>query len=820
MNKTTILSIIFVLAATLSLRAQNAADYAFTYGNLAYVPLTGATAATAVQGDDQSAPSIPIGFNFYFCGVPYTNVRVCSNGWISFNTSSGSNSLTNSAAEAGNITNIIMPLWDDLDGGGSVGTASYTLTGTAPNRVFTFEWKGWQWNYQANAAVISFQVQLFETTNIIQFNYSQDPANIFNGFNTGATIGIARNDADFLVLDNSSAAPTVNTTTFIDNILSKPATGQYYRFKPSPPRPNFTIVKNPLCVGETIDMTATTPIPGGVLLWKGPGGFSRSNVSNVTIPMAQTTHTGIYSVRVAVGTDTSLPSDIFVNVYPIPAAPIVPSSLVSYCLFDQASPLYAIGSNLLWYNAPVGGVGSATTPTVNTSVADTVLYFVSQTVNGCQSLRSLITGTVSPKPPVPLAQPITIYCENDVATALTAVGQNLRWYDVPTGGVGAVIAPVPNTTAPDTITWYVSQTVAGCEGPRARMDIVVAKRPNALIQSSKPWICQYDTLTVRYFGSADNITSYQWGFPDGAEPLTGSPQGPITLRFNEPGRQRITLTVAIGGCVSAVEEHFVDIRPEPNVQTAVKPDVCVGEELKVGLTYEGTSTIDKYNWDFGGGQILYGRYDKGPFGIKFNQPGEHYITVVGIDDACASRAHIDTITVHTPPDAAIEGYSGQSLCAGDSLMLNARTISSGYQYQWAPAHFFDEYSNLPATYVRMDITAYVSLTVTDMYGCENTDSVKINAPPCCQVVMPNAFTPNGDGRNDVFRMINNGRQSIKAFRVASRWGQTVFETGDDRRGWDGNMNGQPQPMGTYYYYLQFICNGATVEQSGEVTLIR
>lgn len=820
MNKTSILSFILVLASMFSSRAQNAADYAFTYGSAPYVPLTGGTVTSAVHGDDVSAASVPLGFTFYFCGVPFTNVRVCSNGWMSFNTATGLSSLTNSAAEAGNITNMVLPLWDDLDGGGGIGTGSYQLSGTAPNRVFTFEYKNWQWNYQADVPVISFQVQLFETTNIIQYNYKQENANIYLGFSTGATIGIARNNTDFLVLDNATAAPTVNSATFIDNILSKPANDQYYRFKPSPPKPNFSVVKNPLCVGETLEMNASTPIPGGVLIWEGPGGFSRNGVTNVVIPNVQTTHTGIYKVRVAVGADTSLPAEIMVYVYPIPAAPVAPATLVSYCLNDQSSPLYAIGSNLLWYNTPVGGVGSPTALAINTAVSDTAFYFVSQTVNGCESPRKLITATVSPKPPAPVVQALTIYCENVPAAALTAIGENLRWYDVPTGGVGAVVPPVPNTTAPDTITWYVSQTVAGCEGPRSKMDIVVTKRPNALIKSSRAWLCQYDTVMVSYYGSADNITSYQWGFPDGAVPITGAPQGPITLRFDSAGRQRITLTVAIGDCVSAVEEHFLDVRPEPNVQTAVDRDICLGDELKVSLTLASTATIDKFNWDFGGGQVLYGRYDKGPFGIKYNQPGDHYITVIGTDDACVSRAHVDTVTVHALPDATIEGYNGEDLCAGDSIKLNARTISTGFQYAWSPARYFDDNSTIPVAYARIDQSGYVYLNVTDVFGCTKTDSVEIAAPPCCNLLMPNAFTPNGDSRNDIFRIIKDGRHELKTFRIVSRWGQTVFETADERRGWDGNMNGQPQPMGTYYYYIKFVCSGATLEQSGEVTLLR
>jgi gliding motility-associated-like protein len=102
--------------------------------------------------------------------------------------------------------------------------------------------------------------------------------------------------------------------------------------------------------------------------------------------------------------------------------------------------------------------------------------------------------------------------------------------------------------------------------------------------------------------------------------------------------------------------------------------------------------------------------------------------------------------------------------------------------------------------------------------------------------MPTAFTPNGDNQNDIFRMIKyngtaatvgagnvvtGGTVSVSSFEIFNRWGQIVFQTADDRTGWDGTYNGVPQDVGVYSYHIRYKCaDGNFYEEKGDVTLIR
>lgn len=198
----------------------------------------GATTIAGLRADTFISTAQNIGFDFVYDGVTYTQFKMSSNGIISFNTS-GTNSLTANDLSSANAASrpIIAPLWDDLDGGDIASSvASYELSGVAPNRVLTVEWKNWQWNYNATTnPVISFQVKLYETTNVIDFVYRQEAGAIVSGTaSIGIGSAIGSGAGSFLSLE-SVTTPTVSSTTSTNTLNTKPVTGQTYRFTPPLP---------------------------------------------------------------------------------------------------------------------------------------------------------------------------------------------------------------------------------------------------------------------------------------------------------------------------------------------------------------------------------------------------------------------------------------------------------------------------------------------------------------------------------------------------------------------------------------------------------
>ncbi len=215
--------------------AQSLANYTFQATSGTYTPLTGGTTVPAIQADDATSAAIPLGFTFNYMGVPYTQVYANSNGYITFTgtpTTSGTNMRSNNFTSTVVDHPILAPMWDDLMGNNSTGTpkASYLTTGTAGSQVFTMEWLNWApYSLTAQTPNLSFQVILDEATGSITFHYRSDAGT--TAF-SGASIGVSNSPTQFVSLDGPTASPVVSYSTSTNNITSKPATDQIYRWTP------------------------------------------------------------------------------------------------------------------------------------------------------------------------------------------------------------------------------------------------------------------------------------------------------------------------------------------------------------------------------------------------------------------------------------------------------------------------------------------------------------------------------------------------------------------------------------------------------------
>ena len=108
----------------------------------------------------------------------------------------------------------------------------------------------------------------------------------------------------------------------------------------------------------------------------------------------------------------------------------------------------------------------------------------------------------------------------------------------------------------------------------------------------------------------------------------------------------------------------------------------------------------------------------------------------------------------------------------------------------------------------------------DALGCIGSSSVFIKLFKGPAFYIPNAFTPNGDGLNDVFRAIAPGIRQMIYFRIYDRWGKLMFDTQSILKGWDGKYGGTPQPTAVYVWIIKGVdITGKAIEQKGTVTLI-
>ncbi len=511
-------------------------------------------------------------------------------------------------------------------------------------------------------------------------------------------------------------------------------------------------------------------------------------------------------------------AQIIVTVNPKPAPPVT-TTQYNFCQYSIVSQLTATGTNVRWYATATGNTPLSAAPTPNTQVPGTLNFYVSQKPADCESDRIKVTVIVNPKPAPPGVQTPLFLCQNDTVQ-LTANGQNLLWYLHPTGG-GGMPSVVPNTGTVDSFTYYVTQTVNGCESDRSKLQVYVNYKPNGIILASRPFLCAEDTISFTYYGNARVDAVYNWKIPPFSEHISGSGQGPYVVRYDSAGQQYIQLTINNMGCISDVFQIPVEVRPLPNLAFVLKPEGCVDEVVNVALSGI-TSGIDRYDWNFDNGKIIYSTATGGPYGIRWNTAGTKVVTVIATTKTCGSRPYRDTIEIHPNPDARISRTGNGTVCSGDSVELSV-VNEPGSTYSWTPYQFFTDRARMASTvFATPNLSGMIGVSVTSSKGCTSVDSIYLQTKPCCEVYFPNAFSPNGDNHNDVFRAVTVGHHDVATFRIINRWGQVVFESKDERGGWDGTFNGREQDMGTFYYYFKYRCSesGAYLEQKGEFILMR
>ena len=142
------------------------------------------------------------------------------------------------------------------------------------------------------------------------------------------------------------------------------------------------------------------------------------------------------------------------------------------------------------------------------------------------------------------------------------------------------------------------------------------------------------------------------------------------------------------------------------------------------------------------------------------------------------------------------------------------------QLQWTPPDYLSCDTCYTPTSLPGQSIEYL-ITRTNDIGCLTYDTVYIEVTEP-EVFLPSAFTPDGDGLNDVLNIIKDYTEDIDIFRIYNRWGEVVFETEDIDEGWDGIFKNEPQEMDVYVYFLKLtlIVSGKVIEDKGTITLLR
>lgn len=523
-----------------------------------------------------------------------------------------------------------------------------------------------------------------------------------------------------------------------------------------------------------------------------------------------------------------------------------------------------------WTWAPPTFLNTTTGTNVDATVSTgPVTYTVTGVGNGSISTlcsNQSLTITISPYPisPPPGVTGPVVYCVNQPASALTASGPGIiRWYTTATGGVGSTTAPVPSTATAGTTTWYVTQeTTGGTESVRVPVVVNVLPLPTVSITPAVATICAGDSILLVAAGTP---SAYVW---TPAATLSASTKDSVIAFPASTTAYTVTATSIANGCKNNQTINLQVNTPPVVTVTPAGGTICAGDSLQltaggaVSYVWTASSTLNT---------------TAGPTVTAYPSVSTTYFVTGTSANNCKKQTSVTVVANPLPKpflgaDKSICKESGTVLSPGNfkSYLWQDNTTAATHAvnnigYYWVKVEnnfgctasdtmrilsFFPNPQNfLPAdtsfcrgnqhiinvpgfaSYLWSDGTksaaatvktfGKVLLTVSDINGCYGKDSMLLTDAKCIRYALPNAFTPNRDGKNDVFKPFITQIVTGYKMTIWNRWGELIFTSAQPQNGWNGYYKNQAQPAGAYVYIISFIdSDGLPVNLKGTVNIIR
>lgn len=407
--------------------------------------------------------------------------------------------------------------------------------------------------------------------------------------------------------------------------------------------------------------------------------------------------------------------------------------------------------------------------------------------------------TVQDKPFISLPFSDTLICSIDTLQ-LQANGTGVfSW--TPNYNIINANTSTPLVYPKDTTVYIVSLNDRGCINTDTIkvnvLDYITVQLP------ADTTICQTDSITLR---PVSHGLQYSW------TPVTGLNNSSIKYPRTAPLTNTTYHVEARLGKCGASGNTTVIVVPYPQVIGAGDTTICFGNTARL----QATTTAAYYQWT-PANSMMYSNTLSPITGPSVTTM--YYVTVT--DTLGCPKPVKDSVLVAVLPRVKAFAGNDTSVVVGQPLQLKA---TGGTTYLWTPGIALSSRNidNPVAIYsAELDSVTY-TVRVFSAEGCHADDNITVKifttAP---EIFVPSAFTPNSDGRNDVLKPVLAGMKRLDFFRIFNRWGEQLFYTREEGKGWDGRANGADQPSGTYVFTVQALdYTGKTVQRKGTIVLIR
>ncbi|MES2680667.1 MAG: gliding motility-associated C-terminal domain-containing protein [Bacteroidota bacterium] len=566
--------------------------------------------------------------------------------------------------------------------------------------------------------------------------------------------------------------------------------------------PSITLSSDqPVCVGATLNFTTS----GGTSYHlAGPGGFS-SNAVNPVITNAQLSANGIYTLTgAALSCSATATSSVVIKPNPVPTV----NMLAPVCA-PRNFQLIAGGGVTYTWSGPGSFTSSVHNPTIGpTSLASAGVYTVTiEGFNGCRSSTTTAVSVIT-TPTVAASGATVCFGQPAILTATGAVTYTWTGPSNYLNNSANAFIPVANNSAIGDYTLFVT-TINTCT-----VSTVVNLGLNILpvpVISAPTRACINGTVLLQGLGGV----SYLWRGPVS---YTSAAQNPTLVPPNASYAGIYSLTVLSAEGCSAVATTTLSLDPLPTGKLTGDLDRCVPFCSDFKYKPLGLSSIVSTTW------ITTTQYTTGSnFYYCVKNPGDYLISAIFTDSLGCKNSNSFVVHGRPKPTADFQYLPLQPIESTDMVVFTS--TSSGDNIDARNWYFENNYgyktSGSEATYFFERAGEYpVVLTVKNVYGCWDTIVKAIEVLSDLNMYVPDAFTPNGDGKNEIFQPKGTNVTTYE-LKIYDRWGQKIFETKNFEDGWDGTFKGSPCKTDVYVWEIKTIkANGKQRYLTGKVLLCR
>lgn len=539
-----------------------------------------------------------------------------------------------------------------------------------------------------------------------------------------------------------------------------------------------------------------------------PYQFNWSNGSTFDTANINPTITTLYYLTITDACGYTVHDSTLVNIF----GPFANAGADTTICTGGTAILHASGGNTYAWSNGMNTQTISVSPTVNTS------YIV--TVTDVCSDVDTVRVLVNPLPVVTAVTSADSLCPGEAAHLTAGGATTYVWSSNPAdpslSGQTTLVNPL--VTPVSSVLYTVVGTDANTCVNTASVMVVVKPVPNANFIIDDYGLCVNETTNITYTGNAPPNATFTWNF-SGGDVINGSGIGPYEVAWNDPGQPVISLLVNRDGCLSPVNTDSVTVISRPTALFDV--DVTEGcAPLEVHFNEYSLSVLpgSVYQWYFGNGE---GTLIQNPVYI-YNKSGSFSVTLIvsnqyGCNDTLIKNA---LIHVYPNPEAAFSFHPQRVSLLDPVVKFYDNSFGQIENWQW---NFGDGSSgNLPnLIHTYADTGTYqVVLTVSTMHNCIDSTYGEVVVTPDNTIFIPNAFSPNHDGRNDIFQAFGT---NIIEFHmdIYTRWGELIFTSDNIDNGWDGTYKGDIVKTGVYDVIIRYRdYDGNRHSYYGRVTVLR